>query len=202
MCKFNFFKRIIIKLSLKKSSKNEMESVYLRKMYSKLFNIDVGLYSYGCFNFPNIPSNTEIGRYCSFGPGIRIFNANHPSEYIFLHAYMYNTTLGMVKKEPFKRTKLKIGNDVWIGANAIILPSVNYIGDGAIIGAGAIVTKNVPDFAIVVGNPAKIIKYRFSEKTRELINKNSLYKIDKKYFMENIKKFYSETTFIEFIEKK
>lgn len=202
LCKIKFFKKIIIKLSLKKSNKKEMESIYLRKMYLKLFNIDIGLYSYGCFNFPDIPVNTKIGKYCSFAPGIKIFNANHPPEYIFLHAFMYNTTLGLVKKEPFVRTKLTIGNDVWIGANAIILPSVTNIGDGSVIGAGSIVTKNVPDFAIVVGNPAKIIKYRFSEKTRNLIKEHSLYKISKNTLMKNINNFYDEATFENFIEER
>lgn len=62
-----------------------------------------------------------------------------------------------------------IGNDVWIGQNAIILASVTNIGDGAVIGAGTVVTKNVPDFAVVVGNPGRIVKYRFSEQaTRKL----------------------------------
>lgn len=55
--------------------------------------------------------------------------------------------------------KITIGNDVWIGSSAIILPGIR-IGDGAVIGAGSVVTKDVPEKAIVVGNPAKIVKYR------------------------------------------
>ena len=66
------------------------------------------------------------------------------------------------------RTTTVIGNDVWIGQNVIILPSVSVIGNGAVIGAGSIVTKNVPPFAIVAGNPAKIMKYRFSD---DIINR-------------------------------
>jgi len=58
---------------------------------------------------------------------------------------------------------------VWVGQNVIILASVDIIGDGAVIGAGAVVTKNVPDFAVVVGNPGKVIKYRFSQETIEKI---------------------------------
>ena len=56
--------------------------------------------------------------------------------------------------------KLILGEDSWVGAGAIILPKVNRIGKGAIVGAGSVVTKNVPDFAIVGGNPARIIGYR------------------------------------------
>ncbi|WP_140538245.1 DapH/DapD/GlmU-related protein [Mesorhizobium sp. B1-1-8] len=55
-----------------------------------------------------------------------------------------------------------VGNDVWIGHGAIMLPGV-AIGDGAVVGAGAVVTKDVPPYAIVVGSPAKVIRYRFSE---------------------------------------
>ncbi len=62
--------------------------------------------------------------------------------------------------------KTIIGNDVWIGVNALILDGVK-IGDGVIIGANAVVTKDVPAFAIVVGSPAKIIRYRFSDKIIE-----------------------------------
>ncbi|WP_275950878.1 CatB-related O-acetyltransferase [Cytobacillus citreus] len=62
-----------------------------------------------------------------------------------------------------------IGNDVWIGYNATIMPGVN-IGDGAIIATNAVVTKDVPSFSIVGGNPAKLIRYRFEEKTIDVLN--------------------------------
>lgn len=59
-----------------------------------------------------------------------------------------------------EKTELYIAGDVWIGARAIILPGCRRIGHGAIIGAGAVVTKDVPDYAIVGGNPAKVLRYR------------------------------------------
>ena len=62
-----------------------------------------------------------------------------------------------------KTIPLKVGNDVWMGDNAIILADVTEIGDGAIIGAGAIVKKNVPPYAVVVGNPARVVRYLFSK---------------------------------------
>nr|WP_284150633.1 hypothetical protein [Campylobacter hyointestinalis] len=61
-----------------------------------------------------------------------------------------------------------IANDVWIGANALVLKGVN-IGNGAIIGGGAVVTKDVPDYAVVVGNPAKILKFRYSKEDIEFM---------------------------------
>ena len=68
-----------------------------------------------------------------------------------------------------RRTKLIIGNDVYIGLKVIILPQVTNIGDGAVIAAGSVVVKDVPPFAIVGGNPAKIIRYRFNPEIIEEI---------------------------------
>jgi maltose O-acetyltransferase len=59
-----------------------------------------------------------------------------------------------------EKTELNIGDDVWIGARAIVLPGCKRIGNGVVIGAGSVVTKDVPDFAVVGGNPARILKYR------------------------------------------
>lgn len=64
-----------------------------------------------------------------------------------------------MKEQPHDKSSIIIGNDVWIGANTTILKGVN-IGNGAVVGAGSVVTKDIPEYAIVVGNPAKILKYR------------------------------------------
>ena len=70
------------------------------------------------------------------------------------------TDISMGRQEAQQRTPLHIAGDVWIGARAIILPGCKRIGHGAIVGAGSVVTKDVPDWAIVGGNPARVIKYR------------------------------------------
>ena len=62
-----------------------------------------------------------------------------------------------------EKTPLHIAGDVWIGARAIVLPGCKYIGHGSIIGAGSVVTKDVPDYAVVGGNPAKLLRYRKGE---------------------------------------
>jgi acetyltransferase-like isoleucine patch superfamily enzyme len=87
-------------------------------------------------------------------------------ELISMHPFFYSPDFGYVQEELVRRSELVIGNDVWVGQNTILLPSVKRIGDGAVIGAGSVVTRDVPDFAIVVGNPAKVIRYRFSKETQ------------------------------------
>lgn len=76
--------------------------------------------------------------------------------------------------EELAKNKVKIGNDVWIGANAVInvmKGKCNTIGDGAVIGAGSIVTHDVPPYAIVYGNPAHVHRYRFTDKQIEILEK-------------------------------
>lgn len=149
----------------------ENYSQTLRRIALSYHNIRIGMYSYGsCFSLQRIPPGTEIGKYCSFAEGVMIIIGNHPIMNKSTHPFFYNPAYKYVNTYKVQRTKIKIGNDVWIGFNAIILPSVSTIGDGAVIGAGSVVTKDVPPFAIVAGNPAKIIRYRFTEqKINEII---------------------------------
>ena len=90
-----------------------------------------------------------IGNDVMMAPNVSIFTQNHETENIYRP----------MRLQTAPKKKVTIGNDVWIGANAIILPGVN-IGNGAIIAAGSVVTKDVPDLSVVGGNPAKIIKTR------------------------------------------
>lgn len=117
----------------------------------------------------------KIGKFCSIGPEVRIglgkhpihLKSTHPGFYVTDSSY-YGITPEYHNPEP-EYEKITIGNDVWIGCRAMILDGVT-IGDGAIIAAGAVVTKDVPPYAIVGGVPARIIKYRFKpEKIRELL---------------------------------
>lgn len=157
------FKNIILRV-ITKLEGGEMLSRTLRRIYLDYHDIEIGMYSYGgCFDLQRIRPLTKIGRYCSFAHGVCIFNANHPLTFKSTHPYFYEPALGYVAKQVRSLRSIEIGNDVWVGQNAVILSSVNRIGDGAVIGAGSIVTRDVPDFAVVAGNPAKIIRFRFSE---------------------------------------
>lgn len=158
-------RKIILSL-VTRFERGQMYSSTLRKIFSKYHNIEIGKYSYGgCFEPGAIASFTIIGRYCSFADGVRVFNADHPLKFKSMHPFFYNPAFGYVINELIPRNSITIGNDVWLGHNATILSSVRSIGDGAVIGASAVVTKDVPDFAVVVGNPGKVVKYRFSEQT-------------------------------------
>lgn len=117
---------------------------------------------------------TTIGAFCSIGPNVSLGGLGwHPTDRLSTHPAFYSsrlqagTTFVANSNELYKDKELqhtKVGNDVWIGAGCIVLDGVT-IGDGAIIAAGAVVTKDVPPYAIVGGVPAQIIRYRFDINT-------------------------------------
>lgn len=140
----------------------ELYSLSLRDIMRQCHGLDIGLYSDGG---PFIPGQfrrgMKIGRFCTIARTVRAFNANHPMNLRSTHAFFYNPALGLVKEDLILRLPLEVGNDVFIGHNAIILPSVRSIGHGAVIGAGSVVHEDVPPFAVVVGHPARVVRYRF-----------------------------------------
>lgn len=145
-----------------------MYSVTLRSVLRDYFDVHVGAYSYGSLCEPGMADrSTTVGRYVSIGPGVRRFGAAHPVEDLSLHPLWFNPSLGVVGPErDVARGPCVIESDAWIGANAIILPGCRRIGYGAIVGAGSIVTRDVPDFTIVAGNPARQIGERLSAAAR------------------------------------
>ena len=147
-------------------------SATLRQVLKDRYNVKVGKYSHGACCLPGrFPNGTVFGRYCSIAKTATSLNANHPTNTKSSHAFFFNPTLGYCAEQTIPRTQLKVGNDVWIGEHAIILSSCTEIGDGAVIGAGAVVSKNVPRYGIVVGNPGRLVRYRFSqERINELVS--------------------------------
>lgn len=181
------FNKFLNRLRLKRELNDQFESGWLRNYFKEQYAIEVGLYSYGCFDPVRIPRKTRIGRYCSFSSTCYFLNGNHGLDFISLHPYLYNVTLGMVKQETIVRTNFIVEDDVWVGHNAIILPSVNKIGRGAVIAAGAVVTKDVRPYEIVGSNPAKHIKFRFDEKVIERIEATQWWLLSKSELAERIK---------------
>lgn len=147
------------------------ESLLLREYFKTRKNVEIGLFTYGgCFRPDfNTGGKVTIGRYCSIAGDVHYFGANHPLYALSSSAYFYNRSFGLDVSD-VERNCLNIGNDVWIGYGTIILAGCRKIGNGAVIGAGSIVTKDVPDYAVVAGNPAKIIRYRFDQGTIKRLN--------------------------------
>lgn len=122
---------------------------------------------------------SEIGKFSSIAYGARINAVNHPTfTRIAQHRFTYRGKQYdfSEKNDPTitelrKQDKVIIGNDVWIGHNAIIMPGV-HIGNGAVIGSGAVVTHDVSPYSVVVGVPARSIKKRFSDEIIEKIEKS------------------------------
>lgn len=136
--------------------------------YSRVF---VGRGTYGR---PEIIGVTRedlyIGSFVSISEGVVIVLANHNSSGVSLYPFsnvdwLKDTFLKIQNpdKHAVSKGPVVIGNDVWLGRNCIILAGVN-IGDGAVIGAGAVVSRDVPPFAVVVGNPSRVVKFRLSDK--------------------------------------
>lgn len=155
----------------------------------------IGAYSYigqNC-NFNSV----EVGKYCSISKNINIGLATHPTNFMSTSPIFFSpingtsytwTTVTMFEGSP---KNVRIGNDVWIGMNASILGGVT-IGDGAIIAAHAMVTKDVPPFAIVGGVPAKVLRFRFNSDVVDEIIKLKWWDMPEESLRENIKGFQKE----------
>ena len=118
-------------------------------------------------------SNVTAGKFCSIGQGVRIGLARHPTNFLSTHPALYSssdqTPLHIEEVPAFAETSpVVIGSDVWIGAQSLIMGGI-ALGHGAIVGAGSIVTRDIPEYAIAVGSPARVIRYRFDEKTISML---------------------------------
>ncbi|MEZ8109564.1 CatB-related O-acetyltransferase [Vibrio splendidus] len=136
-----------------------------------LYHSSIGVYSYTGRNTTIL--HTQVGSFCSISWNVSIGGANHDYSRIAQHSFLYDDTSKIrhcssgVEYDRFS-DQLSIGSDVWIACGVVITRGVT-IGDGAVVGANAVVTKDVPPYAIVAGNPAKVIKYRFSPEIIDIL---------------------------------
>lgn len=143
----------------------EMRSETLREIFRRFHGVEIGRYTHGgCFTPHSFGPGTSIGRYSSIARSAFAATLNHPMNRKSMHGYFFNPGLGYAADER-EYSRLLIGNDVWLGHNSIIMAGVNSIGDGAVIGAGAVVFKDVPPYAVVVGNPGRVVRFRFPPET-------------------------------------
>ena len=143
----------------------------------------VGKYNH--FGRDTMLTYAQVGNYCSIAPGVKIGQAKHSLSYITTYNAIASANTGY---RMFEKPTI-IGNDVWIGANAVLMQGV-IIGDGAVIGAGAVVTHDVPAYAVVVGVPARILRYRFREEQIAEIQ-------DSRWWLEDIKEAKSKVKELE-----
>ncbi|MBR2374017.1 MAG: CatB-related O-acetyltransferase [Lentisphaeria bacterium] len=146
-------------------------SNYVRSLRKK--GIAIG---FGTYIAPGVhirDKRTVIGKYCSIARNSTIGTGRHPLDALSTHSMVHReccTEAGPIGLAPENRVEFEqtlpvtVGSDVWIGLNAVIMDGIK-IGNGAVIGTNAIVTKDVPPYAIVVGIPAKVLRYRFDDET-------------------------------------
>jgi virginiamycin A acetyltransferase len=116
----------------------------------------------------SILSTIKVGSFCSIGQNVNIQDSNHRIDKISSYFMGRNIFEMAIKHDVSTKGSVLIEDDVWIGANSVILSGVT-IGRGSIIGAGSVVTKNIPPYSIAFGTPAKIIKQRFKDETIEYL---------------------------------
>lgn len=160
----------------------EMRSVQLRRLMRMHHGVTIGDYSYGAILRRGVlPRGTMVGRWCSVGQELIVRRRDHPIERLTQHPFFYNAKLGLVPRDTIALdgdNPLTIGNDVWIGDRVTILSGCRHIGDGAVLAAGAVVTRDVPPFAIMGGVPARMLRARFPEPIARLVAQSRWWEFD------------------------
>ncbi|WP_317618549.1 CatB-related O-acetyltransferase [Macrococcus capreoli] len=177
-----------------------------------MFLIGRYFYSMGAFSstLSELPVNTVVGRYSSIASNVKRMHGNHPMDRFTTSMLTYDnqaTAFMQYAKDygtdfqtsPYAPTlnPVVIGHNVWIGQDVTFANNGITVGDGAIIAAGSIVTKDVPPYAIVGGVPAKVLKYRYDERTIERLQKLQWYQ----YAYGDFKSVHATDDIITFINK-
>jgi virginiamycin A acetyltransferase len=171
---------------VKKREGGELYSPTLREIFRVHHGVDIGMYTHGgCFRPFAFGENTSIGRYTSVAVTAFAATVNHPMHFKSMHGFFFNPALGVVDQE-WEFSPLAIGNDVWLGHNSIIMPGVERVADGAVVAAGAVVNKDVPPYAVVVGNPARVVRYRFDQATIERLQTEKWWEQDLETIRQNL----------------
>ena len=204
----NFLKRYIKKIKFQKYE-NKISQTANLSLKATIKRSDIGNYC-GVAKYADISDvtigdyssigryskivHTKIGKFCSISWDVTINAISHPINHLSTNAFAYVPQVGnFVTKRTQQHKMVNIENDVWIGANSVIMPGI-HIGNGAVIGAGSVVTKDVPDYAIVGGAPAKIIKYRFEKDIIDRLLELKWWDLPKEVLKNNINLFQKPIT--------
>lgn len=147
-------------------------------------------------------SAADVGRFCSIAPYAMIGLAEHPVErFVSTHPIFYRRmpalSYDLVDRDHHQEiSRTRIGNDVWIGAHACVRGGLE-IGDGAVIGAGAVVTRDVPPYAIYAGVPARLVRYRFDPATIEFLLAFKWWERDLDWLREHIDELHDVERFVD-----
>lgn len=171
--------RNLVDKALVRLIRDHAGSRFLRDRFRKLYDIEIGAYSFGAFDRWRIPPGTRIGRYCSIAGSAQIVSANHPMGSLSTHPLFYLKSGGLVGADQVHSAPTVVEDDVWLGHNCIITPKCRRIGRGAVIGAGAVVARDVPPYAIMVGTPARVARYRFAPELIAAIEATRWWELDR-----------------------
>ena len=152
-------------------------------------NVEVGKYTYGGLYVLSFDDSQQlkIGSFCSIAPSVAfILSADHRTDTI--STFPFRVKVLGEEKEGISKGNIIVENDVWIGYGSTIMYGV-HIGQGAVIAAGSVVTKDVPPYAIVGGVPARIIRYRLSTQQRVEAEQIDYDKINEEFIRSNMKSF-------------
>jgi virginiamycin A acetyltransferase len=164
-----------------------------------VFHCTIADYSY--IEVGAVLAHANIGKFCSIAGGTYIGLGVHPSrQFVSTHPAFYSTSRGLhtsfADRDYLEEyAPVIVGNDVWIGTAAVIRGGVS-IGDGAIIGAGAVVTRDVPPYAIVGGVPARLIRHRFPPETVEFLRQFKWWDKGDDWLKQNFRKFHNVDEFV------
>lgn len=165
-----------------------------------LLSVELGSFSYIGRN--NIVAHATIGKFTCLGPDVLVGLPRHPSrDFVSTHPAFYSTSkqaqVTFVDTMQFNEfEQVFIGHDVWIGARAIVMGGVT-VGNGAIIGAGAVVTKNVAPYSVVGGVPARLLRYRFPPEQIRMLEELEWWNKDLDWIKKNAPHFCNISNFIE-----